>query len=828
MEVSHRQTALRGLLLVLSIVPAWSEAQSSRPVQPTAKTSPEGVASETSFPAGSAPLPQTIRVGSADVPLTDVAPSAEAALSHLQQVLGKTRDPTLARLQDSLDDVSARVATSREETLYVVENARSAAQLYDAAVMWWRDKQELETLNGAVRSEVQSLTDEQRQVREIRQAWSSARKSAEEAALPPGLLALIEQVSQAASAADAALQSTLALLVDLQVRISDNRRTVNDILLQIERGGRRLHRSIFVLDGPPLWSALREGSPYASLQLQARLSSMAFRSRAFGFLSSRRNALLAYLGLLLALGAALSRVRTSLDGQAPEEAPPCSRALRRPYSLAAVIVLSLFQSFFPSAPLEAVRVVQLLLVLPMLLIALAVFEDALRWPVIGVVVFSTLDALTFNMAAGTLARRLVVLLLSAASVAGLWWLLRAQSPALLLLARRYRIAGLGARVALIAMATSLAANIVGAVSLADLLMHGTVWSVYVGMAVYVVYLTFHGLISFLTTTRAGQLSRLVRLHRERVIAGARMLLKLAAWVTWVVSLLAVYQVGPYVLAGLRSALNYEWTAGAVTLSVRDIALFFLVLIVTGVVAKSVRFFLEEELLPRTSLGRGVAQSGSRLIYITLVSLGLYLALAAAGVDLGRATLLTGAIGVGLGFGLQNVVGNFVSGIIISLERPIQVGDTIEIGGLVGKVTAIGFRSTTVRTTDGAEVIVPNSEIVGKSVVNWSLTDQMRRGELRVGVAYGTDPAWMLQLLATVVNSHPDVLKDPEPVIAFERFGEGALEFSARFWTGIDKLSRVRSDLNLLMAEELGKTGVLLPPPKGGGRLLASHATVDDR
>jgi small-conductance mechanosensitive channel len=160
----------------------------------------------------------------------------------------------------------------------------------------------------------------------------------------------------------------------------------------------------------------------------------------------------------------------------------------------------------------------------------------------------------------------------------------------------------------------------------------------------------------------------------------------------------------------------------------------------------------------------VAQSGSRLIYITLVSLGLCLALAAAGVDLGRATLLTGAIRVGLGFALQNVVGNFVSGIIISLERPIQVGDTIEIGGLVGKVTAIGFRSTTVRTTDGAEVIVPNSELVGKSVVNWSLTDQLRRGELRVGVAYGTDPAWVL----------------------------------------------------------------LLPAPKGGGRMPDSHTTVDDR
>ena len=750
------------------------------------------------------------------MPLTDLVPRSEAALSRLQQVLVKTGDPALTKLRQSLDALSDRLGKSKDETLYVVQNARSAELLYGTGVQWFRDKQELETLNAAVGLQVQSLTDDQRQVRELQQTWSLAGKSGEEAGLPQDLLARIWLVSQTASTTDARVQAALESLVTLQVRISDNRKVVDDILQQIAGAAKRLHGSILVLDGPPLWSALREGS-YASLREQARVSLIVLRSRTLSFFSTRRGALLAYLVLLLALTGVFSRIRASLDRPATEEALVPLRLLHKPFSVALFTFLFLFAFFFPNAPVEVVRLSQFLLIVPMVPIALAVFEDVLRWPVITLVVFCTLDAMTVHMAAGTLLRRLVVLVLSAGGVAGLWWLLRARSPVPRLLAQRIRIARPCARLALIAMAVAVAASIVGSVSLADLLMHGTLWSIYAGMALYVMYLAFYGLIWFLTGTRIGQMSRLVRLHRERVLARVDMLSKLACWIAWVISVLASYQVAPYVFAALRSALNFKWAAGAVTVSVRDIVLFFFVLIVASAVAKGVRFFLEEEILPRTPLSPGVAQSSSRLIYVALASIGLYLALAAGGVDLTRATLLTGAFGVGLGFGLQNVVNNFVSGIIISLERPIQVGDTIEIGSLLGKVTAIGFRSSTMRTADGAEVIVPNAELVSKSVVNWSHTDQLRRGEQHVFVAYGTDPARVLQLLAKAVSSHPDVMKSPEPLVTFEGFGEDALDFCVRFWTAIDKLTGVRSDLNLLVAAELGKNGVLLARPQQDAR-----------
>jgi len=303
---------------------------------------------------------------------------------------------------------------------------------------------------------------------------------------------------------------------------------------------------------------------------------------------------------------------------------------------------------------------------------------------------------------------------------------------------------------------------------------------------------------------------MVRLHRELVLARVGSVLKLAAWILWTYTLLFAYQVMQKTFLGFRAVFSHKWSIGAVSVSIGDVCLFFLVLLVAGSIAKAIRFLLEEELFPRTAVSTGVAQASSRLVHYCLVLVGFFLALGAAGLDLSRVTLLTGAFGVGMGFGLQGLVNNFVSGIIISLERPMQVGDEIEVANLRGKVSNIGFRSSTVRTADGAEVIVPNSDLVSKSFINWSLTNQLRRGELRIGVVYGTDAARVLQILARVARSHSAVLKDPEPIVSFEEFGDGALEFSIRFWSTLDNVDSVRSDLNLRIAEELGGSGMLAP------------------
>jgi potassium efflux system protein len=226
------------------------------------------------------------------------------------------------------------------------------------------------------------------------------------------------------------------------------------------------------------------------------------------------------------------------------------------------------------------------------------------------------------------------------------------------------------------------------------------------------------------------------------------------------------------------------------------------------------FFLKRLVLPRLSLNRGVPYAISTVTYYFLLLLVAAAALSAAGVEMNKFTVLTGALGVGLGFGLQNIVNNFVAGLILLFERPIHVGDTLDVGGLVGMVRRIGARSSTILTFQGAEVIVPNNNLISNQVINWTLSSQWRRVDVPVGVAYGTDPERVIKLLVGVAESHPQVLLARPPVAFFLGFGESALKFELRFWAAQqDTWFQLQSDVTVAVAKALREAGIEIPFPQ---------------
>jgi potassium efflux system protein len=194
-------------------------------------------------------------------------------------------------------------------------------------------------------------------------------------------------------------------------------------------------------------------------------------------------------------------------------------------------------------------------------------------------------------------------------------------------------------------------------------------------------------------------------------------------------------------------------------------------------------------------------------------LGFFFTLAAAGIQLDRLTVLAGALGVGIGFGLQNVVQNFVAGILLLFGGPIKIGDKIQIGELTGEVRAIGFRASTVRTYQGAEVIVPNSKLVADQVVNWTLSDQKRRIEIDIGVEYGTDPERVLDLLKQVGRQHPKVLNEPAPAALFVRHGDNSLDFQLLVWSTFDDAGGVKSELTTAINRQLVHEKIGMPFPQ---------------
>jgi small-conductance mechanosensitive channel len=211
-----------------------------------------------------------------------------------------------------------------------------------------------------------------------------------------------------------------------------------------------------------------------------------------------------------------------------------------------------------------------------------------------------------------------------------------------------------------------------------------------------------------------------------------------------------------------------------------------------------------------SLARGVPYAVSTLIRYGLLLAGFFAALAALGLDLTRLTVLVSAFGLGLGFGMQQIINNFVSGLILLFERPVQVGDLVQLQDLVGEVQRIGIRASLVRTLEGAEVIIPNSDLIQSQVTNWTLSDRKRRVTLEIGVTYGTEAGRVLELLVEVAKRDPRVVTDPSPEALFVGFGASSLDFQLRFWTEDVQWLRVKSDIGVALQTTLREAGIGVP------------------
>lgn len=241
----------------------------------------------------------------------------------------------------------------------------------------------------------------------------------------------------------------------------------------------------------------------------------------------------------------------------------------------------------------------------------------------------------------------------------------------------------------------------------------------------------------------------------------------------------------------------------------------LVILLTLVFAGEVvfrRVFLAR-LLKRTRLRTPVQFAIQRIARYTFLALGVYLSLEAVGINLSSLAFLAGALGVGVGFGLQNIISNFISGLIILAEQPIAIGDRVEVGGTVGSVTAINLRSTTILSGDNISIIVPNSNLITGTVINWSHGDPRVRTRLPVGVAYGTDVEKLRTVLLEVAARNPGVLKEPAPDLLFVGYGDSAINFELAVWSMVTLDRPLRSDLYYEMHKALLENRIEIPLPQ---------------
>jgi len=298
--------------------------------------------------------------------------------------------------------------------------------------------------------------------------------------------------------------------------------------------------------------------------------------------------------------------------------------------------------------------------------------------------------------------------------------------------------------------------------------------------------------SLATTPVSGENGEI---ERARPVKWLIMRLSWLAWMGALLGCLVLAWGGTHtILVGFVRVLSHPIQIGNMSLSILGFIYALLVLLFTHAATRLWRLFLKKRILSDSGLESGVQESVTTITVYLLWGLGILVSLNVMGLSATSIAVAFGALSIGLGFGLQNIFNNFVSGLILLFERPVQAGDVVQVSEIWGTITKINVRSTVVQTFDNASLIIPNSDMISKQVTNWSFKDLRLRRIITVGVAYGSPTELVRETLLEIARNHPKVLKRPKPDVLFDDFGDSALIFKLRLWATIDDFIGVETDV----------------------------------
>ena len=525
-----------------------------------------------------------------------------------------------------------------------------------------------------------------------------------------------------------------------------------------------------------------------------------------------------------------ARRRAPQRTAAGQEVSSATAAFGYPYSAALIVPLVLASGFASAVPPTLRLLFEICALVPAIRLARPVLDRRVAPWLYTLGLLFLVDVARQNLAGVPEFEQAVLIVEMLAGIAALGYALTCDRlrPAALPARGASDLSPAGRRTAYLvlgAFGVALIAGILGYLRVGRLLAAGILSSGALALMFYACVLVGNGLVGFALQVWPLRLLQMVQRHRDLLARRTGTVLRWGAIVAWTVRTLDYVGLLQPVLAAGAAVLAARLERGAVRLSLGDLVVFVLVVWLAYLVSVFARFVLEEDVFPRVRLPRGISYALSSVLNYVLIAFGFLLGLGVLGLDLTKVTILVGAFSVGIGFGLQSVVNNFVSGLILLFERPIHVGDIIHMGDLAGEVRRIGIRASVVRTWQGAEVIVPNAQLITERVTNWTLSDRRRRIDLPVGVNYGAEFDKVIQLLESVAQAHPYVLRDPAPQAFFLSFGESAIHYELRVWTDdIAQWPQIHTELAAAVYTALQGAGMHIAFPQREVRIVGGPET----
>jgi potassium efflux system protein len=596
-------------------------------------------------------------------------------------------------------------------------------------------------------------------------------------------------------------------LLQLQVRIADDGQQVTEVLNSLEVARSQAISRLFQANAPPVWSnarmpaggsdALSWSKQWAALTTYAATEPIRFLGHA----------------LLLAVLLGTFWWLRGFARRLAQEEPGVARAaglFETPFSTA--LLLSLGASpllYYPIAPRLLYAVLGATALIPCVVLLRRLIERRLFPIFYALVVFFLVEEYRSVASMPVAGARAFLLAEIHGAVAFLGWLLlrfRRTGPT----ERFGRVVLAGARVAFVVLFAGWLAEVLGYVLLANLLCTTVQRAATLALALYAGIRIVEALLVIALRLRPLSGLGLVRQHGPELLRTAQRSLVWTAAIVWFLTVFEEFPWASDVNASIFHFLAWHDNQGHLLLRVPG-KLLTAVLIIWGVfqLSRLTRFILATDFYPRLRLGAGIPYAISTTLHYALLVVAFVAASAVLGIDMTKFTILVSALGVGVGFGLQNIINNFVSGLILLFERPVKIGDTILTGTDTGTVERIGIRASVLRTASGSEVIVPNGTLISSNVTNWTLSSRERILLIPLNVPRGPDLAHLIEVLTTTAAAQPLVLKDPAPQVVAQVLGPN-LGLELRAWTGpMTDWTQARSELVLAIEAALAREKIAL-------------------
>ncbi len=785
-------------------------------------------ATNTSSQANVAPSPSLT-----PIPFSEVVAQVENASSTLKEIgAGITADPTAETVERNLPVLSDEVNARLEETAQTLEGATSLDKLRSFETDWRTLAKNLPGWKDDLTARAREFEGDLKRLDDLSEKWRKTLAELRKAETPPEILARIEAILQTAASTRRMIETRQARIAALQNRVAEQQNRVDDAINSIKQTRETLVGQLLVQDSPPIWSrnlwvpigASQGVRDLAATQLDG-LSAFAGRNQ---------NKLIIHILVFVLLAAILFYLRRWSRPlvEANSDLKQAAVIFYLPVPTALLLAIIFSSRIYPQTPQILGAIFGAVALVPTIIILKKLVERSLYPLLYALVVFYFIDQLrVITDAVPTISRPLFLAEMLAA-FAFFLWLYRARLSVEENQAEEksgeriagdkiagvkkhglvFRVVRVAAPVVLPFFAIAFLANAFGYVNLSRLIGNAVLRSLYAALILYATARIIDGLIVFGLRFRPLNLLKMVENYAPSIQEKAHKFVNFVAIILWILVTLEFFTLRETVFSRVKAVLTAELSLGSLSISAFDVLLFFALVWVAFLVSRFVRFALEEDVYPRFELSHGIPYAISTMLNYVILLVGFFLAVGAAGFDLTRFTVLVGAFGVGIGFGLQNIFNNFVSGLILLFERPVKIGDEIMIEDETGTVKRIGIRASVIRQWDNSEIIVPNSKLISENVKNWTRSTRKRGVEILVSVAHGTDTRLVTKLLTNVAAAHPLIADKPAPQILLTDFGALTLNFKLRAWaTDYNKTTQIKSEMAMAVSQTFAEHNIAVPP-----------------